>query len=105
MEPDERLTCTFAGPLPIQLLQDVLYREPAERIQVLGKISDAEGSLYRRFFSPAHIRAASTVCVLFCSCTVTIEDQQADLSCAYTRGFAWSGMPLMRCECCRFASG
>ncbi|BDA45622.1 probable allantoate deiminase [Coccomyxa sp. Obi] len=49
------------GPLPIQLLQEVLYREPAERIQVLGKISDAEGSLYRRFFSPAHIRAASTI--------------------------------------------
>ncbi|EIE22792.1 amidase [Coccomyxa subellipsoidea C-169] len=49
------------GPLPLPLLQDVLYREPAERIQLLGKISDAEGSLYRRFFSPAHIRAASQI--------------------------------------------
>lgn len=52
---------TYAGTLPLQLLQEVLYREPAERIQWLGKISDAEGSLYRRFFSPAHIRAASQV--------------------------------------------
>lgn len=50
-----------AGQLSIKLLRQVLYKEPAERIQVLGRISDAEGSLVRTFFSPAHIRAASQV--------------------------------------------
>ena len=48
-------------PLPAHLLKQILYEETAERIHALGKISDAEGSLVRTFFSPAHIRAASQV--------------------------------------------
>ena len=76
----------FAGPLSIQLLQEVLYREPAERIQVLGKISDAEGSLYRRYFSPAHIRAASTVRIQLCSRTFNRRSLAGRFSCSCARG-------------------
>ena len=50
-----------AGPLPAHLLKQILYEETEERIHALGRISDAEGSLVRTFFSPAHIRAASQV--------------------------------------------
>ncbi|CAK0782730.1 hypothetical protein CVIRNUC_005925 [Coccomyxa viridis] len=48
-------------PLPAHLLKQILYEETADRIHALGKISDAEGSLVRTFFSPAHIRAASQI--------------------------------------------
>ena len=51
--------CT--GPLPAHLLKQILYEETEERLHSLGRISDAEGSLVRTFFSPAHIRAASQV--------------------------------------------
>ena len=50
-----------AGPLSPHLLKQILYEETEERIHALGRISDAEGSLVRTFFSPAHIRAASQV--------------------------------------------
>ena len=53
--------CGVAEPLSPHLLKEILYEETEERIQALGKISDAEGSLVRTFFSPAHIRAASQV--------------------------------------------
>jgi len=53
--------CGVAEPLSAHLLKQILYEETEERIHALGKISDAEGSLVRTFFSPAHIRAASQV--------------------------------------------
>ena len=67
-----------AGPLSPHLLKQILYEETEERIHALGRISDAEGSLVRTFFSPAHIRAASQVMMtpvtdanLLGSCTQT----------------------------------
>jgi len=53
--------CGVAEPLSAHVLKQILYEETEERIHALGKISDAEGSLVRTFFSPAHIRAASQV--------------------------------------------
>ena len=50
-----------AGPLEPKVLKQILYEEAGGRLQFLGRISDAEGSLVRTFFSPAHIRAASQV--------------------------------------------
>ena len=50
-----------AGLLEPKVLKQILYEEAGGRLQFLGRISDAEGSLERRFFSPAHIRAGSQV--------------------------------------------
>lgn len=55
-----------AGALEVRLLKQIFHDETSARLELLGRISDAEGSLVRTFFSPAHIRAASQVrtCVL-----------------------------------------
>lgn len=61
MSPSYNSAHDVAGPLPAHLLKQIFYEETEERIHALGRISDAEGSLVRTFFSPAHIRAASQV--------------------------------------------
>ncbi len=53
--------CWPAGALEPRLLRQIFHDEASDRLEFLGRISDAEGSLVRTFFSPAHIRAASQV--------------------------------------------
>jgi len=39
----------------------LLYEEPNSNLQLLGEISDADGSLVRTFLSPAHVKAAAKI--------------------------------------------
>ncbi|KAK9829855.1 hypothetical protein WJX72_008267 [[Myrmecia] bisecta] len=44
-----------------QVLHQLLFQDPNQHIQLLGQVSDAEGSLVRTFMSPAHMRSAALI--------------------------------------------